>query len=198
MKKSIIAAGAASVALAAMPVVGVFADTMNPGTVKDSITLNVESTCSVTATGTASGTPQVITNTIDFGNMNTATDKDNVAGTSMTINCNGVWNVKAAGAGSENGHETDLWNGTVEIDGDSTNGSYWQFKLGGAGSSYIDTTTTDYTDFQSIPSAATKVAGGNSANAVVITPTYKVHLSGDQAAGAYTGAISYQLFAAAN
>ncbi len=50
MKKSIIAAGAASIALAAMPVVSTFALTK---TVEDDITVNLNSTCTMTRTGQA-------------------------------------------------------------------------------------------------------------------------------------------------
>ena len=56
MKKSLIAAGAASVALAAMPVLGVFADDdptppANPS-VQDTINVTVDPSCTFTANGT--------------------------------------------------------------------------------------------------------------------------------------------------
>ena len=46
MKKSIIAAGAASVALAAMPMVGVFA-AQGDGNLQDTIKVNISESCSI-------------------------------------------------------------------------------------------------------------------------------------------------------
>ena len=55
MKKSIIAASAASLALAAMPVVGVFATVTPDGGIVDNLTVNLTKTCTVTRTGTVAG-----------------------------------------------------------------------------------------------------------------------------------------------
>ncbi|MBQ6414247.1 hypothetical protein IJI28_01300 [Candidatus Saccharibacteria bacterium] len=52
MKKSIIATGAASLALAAMPVVGVFAVDTSTSTVTDEIVVTVPSSCAITSTQT--------------------------------------------------------------------------------------------------------------------------------------------------
>ena len=45
MKKSLIATGAAQLALAAMPVVGVFAEAVESNTVTDHITVNIPASC---------------------------------------------------------------------------------------------------------------------------------------------------------
>lgn len=59
MKKSIIATGAASLALAAMPVVGVFAAPYTPantsGTVTDNLTVNIPPACTITNNNSTTG-----------------------------------------------------------------------------------------------------------------------------------------------
>ena len=114
MKKSIIAAGAASVALAAMPIVGVFAA---DGTLTqtDTVVVTVSSACSLATSGD-SVTPDAstYTATIANGGYNTA-----IAGSTFTITCNdtGGWKLNAIGAGTANGDGTKM-DSSTNVDAD--------------------------------------------------------------------------------
>ncbi len=195
MKKSIIAASAASVALAAMPVVGVFAA---DGTLTqtDTVVVTIDSACSL-ATSNTSGADY--TATIANGAFNTA-----ITGSTFTITCNDTagWDLNAIGAGTANGDITkmdastntdsdDIATGTT-LDGSVSN---WAFKVakGGTDSSNV-TLTTGYDAFSAIPSASTKIATGTStAGNATITATYGVGVSSTQSAGTYTGKVQYTL-----
>ena len=200
MKKSIIAAGAASVALAAMPVVGVFAETTTSGgIVKDEVSVTVSDTCSITSTGTLAS--NTITRSVSFGTVTTSGANPEKQAEAMIIDCNKGWALTAKAAGSPAGHEKDLVSSGNYIYGDPTGDgvsgtvSNWKFKLTGTD---ITTTTTNYTNYQVIPDNTTGVAvAGNAsgADSVSITPSYQLDLIGSQAAGIYEGAISYTLTA---
>ena len=186
MKKSIIAAGAASVALAAMPIVGAFAAT----SVTDNITLSVGDACTMTDNATAENTRTKTTNiaAASYGTVETP---------SFSVTCNGgAWKVTAVGAGAA-GHTTDLYNSeksasiatsTADLDG-STSG--WAYKL--AVTSAPTGVTNVASDWTQIPSAAT-VAVSATATAVsdlAITPSYKISVASGAATGSYEGAVTY-------
>ena len=206
MKKSIIAAGAASVALAAMPILGAFAaDTP----VTDTINAKIGSGCSVTAGGRTVPTINVIP-----GNTSTS-----AAGTSASFVCNNsTWGVTAVGAGEvpagySAGQITDLiathTGETTTYDriatGDATSGatSNWAFKV----SNLIDATSAtseeiasskaviagSYNTFSAVPATATLIVDGKAGANVTMNTQYQVYASVDQAGGDYTGKVTYTI-----
>ena len=176
----------ASAALAALPLMGVFAADGDVTGVTDNITVTVSPTCTL---GTAAKEKQVSTSLTNGGH------KDDLEGSTFTIACNdaGGWNLKAAGdtdgdsknvlKGSSSG--TNISTGTT-IDGSA---SAWAFKATGSG------VLEDYsTNFAAIPASATKIAGGSSPvhdNSVTIT--YGVSVGMDQPADTYEGKVVYTL-----
>ena len=195
MKKSIIAAGAASVALAAMPIVGAFA----VSNVTDTITATVDSGC-VIDNATA-------TNTVDLGTITPGEDVSSESGkasSGITVTCNATsWNVNAVGA-SEGDHPSSMYTaGGAEIaTGTATSGdtSAWMFKI--AANSATEEAVTPATGFATwhvIPApaaetgAATTVAVGSKAATATIIPTYRVYASSSQATGSYTGKVTYNV-----
>lgn len=197
MKK--IAIAGASVAFAAMPIVGVFAA---DGTLSqtDTVVVTVDSNCSLATSGT-DVTPDASTYTAPIANgaYNTS-----IAGSTFTVTCNdtGGWKLNAVGAGTATGDVTkmdastntdsdDIATGTT-LDGSVSN---WAFKIAKGGDDAANITiTTGYTDFSAIPSGATKIAQGTStAGKSTITATYGVGISSTQSAGTYTGKVTYTL-----
>ncbi len=198
MKKSLIAAGAASLAVAAMPIVGVFAA---DGTLTqtDTVVVTVDSACSLATSGSSLDPASTYKATIANGGKN-----QNITGSTFTITCNdtGGWQLNAIGAGGATGDVTkmdastdkdadDISTGTT-LDGSVSN---WAFKIakGGTDAGNI-TITTGYDSFSAVPSAATKIAQGTStAGNSTITATYGVGISATQSAGTYTGKVQYTL-----
>ncbi len=198
MKKSIIAAGAASVALAAMPIIGAFAA---DGTLTqtDTVIVTVESACSLATSGSTLNPASTYTATIANGGHDT-----DIAGSTFTITCNdtGGWDLNAIGAGTATGDITKMDASTnvdaddiatgVTLDGSVSN---WAFKVakGGTDAGNI-TITSGYTDFSAVPANSTKIATGTStAGNSTITATYGVGISSTQSAGTYTGKVQYTL-----
>ena len=129
MKKSIIATGAASLALAAMPIVGVFA---TGNTLTDHIEVTVPAACSITNGNTDEDAAQSNVNNyykaeIKNGQYKviTAADSDpahhtspQVADNTVEVSCNSTsgdastsWRLTAIGDG-ETGHKAELYNAT--------------------------------------------------------------------------------------
>lgn len=183
MKKKLVAVGAASLAVAAMPMVGVFAETGN--TMKDTINVTVTQSCLITATS--------MNNTLATVELGANGSADSVSGTQMSITCNkdNGWTLTAKGAGTTD-HEQDIYSSTVNksFSGTSTTASYWQFMVEGT------TTASAYNSFSSIPDKTTGVTVASAAGAstgAIVTPTYKIVSNNQSAANDYTGAISYTL-----
>ena len=182
MKKSIIVTGAASLAVAAMPVVGVFADTT---TVTDTVQVTINSACTITSSQAA--------NTYS-GTMTNGQLKSDFGSTTMTINCNDAagWHVTAVGSGADATDKTamnatstgtDIATGTAQS-GDTSN---WAMKVTGTGA-------TGFTTFAAVPSSATNVATGSGTVAAgTLTTTYQVFISATQQADTYTGQVTYTL-----
>ena len=181
MKKSIIAAGAASVALAAMPIVGAFAQ--STATVIDSITATVQNGCNITS---GSGTRSV--------------SKDLAAGTSVVVDgtaftlvCNdSSWTVSAKGTGT--GSATELYKAgatTQFVAGDGTatstgldGASNWGYKVTATGG------TAPSNAYAAITEVDVPVVNGTE-NTGTITPSYKIYAAPSQEAGAYSGQVTY-------
>ena len=203
MKKSIIAAGAASVALAAMPIVGAFAATE---TVKDSVTATVTAGCAITnpADSQPAGST-VATNTVAVsatpGGAAGVSNPDASGYNGITVACNSSnWSVSAIG-GTTGATNTSLYynDGTTnheiatgtaastEISGDS----YWAFKIASLSTSDGVAVASGYGVFTTIPETPTPVVNGTKSANVTIKPQYQVYANSTQASGAYTGAVVY-------
>lgn len=184
MKKSLIAASASAVALAAMPVFGAFA------AITDSVTVQLDSACSVGSSSSTSGAGATLSR--DITNGGTVTFAAGTDGGTIKVSCNDAsgWHITAVGSGDDatdktamnaTGSATDI--PTVDTMSDA---SGWQFQVTGTN------TVAAYNSFSRIPSDATKVAGAAAAvSEGTINTGYKVHASATQQAGSYTGKVTY-------
>lgn len=215
MKKSIIAAGAASIALAAMPVVSTFALTK---TIEDDITVNLNSTCSLTRTGAAgtgsnagAWTPATEDPTTSAGTYSVTMDAgatSNLGTSTFTITCNDTstaghnLTVTVSGLGAGNTESQAAQNAPISYDGTKTvgtdAGSYWNItKAAGTGTlpgftAGIVTLPTSGDDLttQTIYSSTNP---GVVINAATFTAEYNVSTTVLQPAGTYTGSAVYTL-----
>ena len=186
MKKLAIAG--ASLALAAMPVVGVFA--ASGTTVTDTVEVTIDSACTITTTNASNTYSATMTN----GQL-----KSDFGSTSMTIACNdaGGWHVTAVGSGADasNKHYMDASaSGTDIATGTATSGSTSNcaFKVNG-------TDASGYTSFSAVPQTAADVAtNAGASEASILTTTYQVFISPTQQADTYTGQVTYTLAHPAN
>ena len=195
MKKLVITG--ASLALAAMPVVGVFAADGNL-TTTDTVQVTIDSACSLTATG-AGTYSTTLTN---------GTASSDLGSTSINIKCNdaGGWMVNAIGANTSTtagatatdmapdaAGKTPIATGTT-LDGSVSN---WAMKLTAGTGAYAPTIVEGYDDYHAVPGAAnTKVASGATTDQTTgstFTTNYKVAVSPTQQQGTYTGKVTYTL-----
>ena len=198
MKKALIA-GAASVALAAMPVVGVFAAPGTDNTLTDTLTITNRVSCNMTSTHTAgtaaeSTTPQwsaAAGSAILTAEIVTGTEYSNIGSTTFNVVCNDTdgWKVSAS---------YGVLTGTDEND-EITNGA-------------LNASTSKYT---AVPTAVEGTATGEStgntlgnANATDVfisdhaavgtgasfKMVYGVRVNTDVKAQSYTGNIAYTLY----
>ena len=200
MKKSIIAAGAASVALAAMPIVGAFA----VDSVSDNISAVIGNGCVITD----SAAQKQVNVSVAPGNVATST-----AAGSISVTCNSdAWHVSAVGAGTG----TPVTNLVGEDDSDNiiatgtlTSGSTsnWAFKVAslkdsvtgadipGSVAHIVDGTgtgeSTDYTNFAAVPATAQAIVKGENAANVTVNTQYQVYAALGQAADTYVGKVTY-------
>ncbi|MBQ3441236.1 hypothetical protein IJG27_02920 [Candidatus Saccharibacteria bacterium] len=208
MKKSIIAAGAASVALAAMPIVGAFANT----SVNDNITATLTPGCTVT-----DSLDKQVNITLAPGNITTTPQA-----TSVSVTCNSTsWTITAVGASNtyeeSSLHATSLIarNGTegsytyAEIPtGTSTSASSWAFKVAdlydpSTGATLASGATVaadaspstgdpyDYKNFSAIPENATTIVIGTAPVTMQLKTQYQVYTASNQAGGTYQGKVTY-------
>ncbi len=216
MKKSIIATGAASLALAAMPVVGVFAADPGSASVEDHITVTIAKACTFQAT-------------VNIDNNNVAYPAtNNVIGRHFTQPA--TLGATVYMGGSANTGSTDTNPITIEGvcnagDGTADGGTYAisaigsnnaeMVKSGGvagdedniptglatsgedsAWAMMIESTnaTTPYNNYAVVPKNSTPVAGGNAAGAsFAFTPKYRVYVGTEQASGTYEGIVTYTI-----
>ena len=195
MKKSIIATGAASLALAAMPVLGVFAD------VTDTVILTIPSSCSVGQTqgSPATGEGKTMQELSASNGQLYTWDADGSQGGTLKVTCNAAsgWQVKAQGTstGSPATSMVGTNGGTSIATGTSESGatSNWMFKVAGTG------TVSGYQSWSAVPAAATPVASGSTAvSESQINTGYQVWVSATQEAGTYTGKVTYTVNAASS
>lgn len=201
MKKSIIAASAASLAVAAMPIVGVFAASGSSFT--DTLTVGVQGGCTIEnaeildptdpadpgtyADRTFSDT--IAAGTVGYLNAD-ATGAVSPSSESFTVTCN-----------TEHGTTGDAWSVTVSAGnlesgantiapGSATSGdtSAWALKSNVGGTDAADATDNyaSYTGFSN-----TTLLTANIGKEVTFNPSYRVFVAPGQAVGNYTGTVTY-------
>lgn len=192
MKKSLIATGAAAVALAAMPVVGAFADVI------DVVEITISSSCGVNSdTASTPGTGQTFT--AQMTNSDTHEWAPDGTGGELYITCNDAsgWNVTAQGYTNDTAGTTTMkptGSGTAIPTGTTLDGtvSAWAFKVadGDTGAELVSAYSTNYAQ---IPATATRVAykSGTPVSQGLIYTGYKVSTSATQQADTYTGKVKY-------
>lgn len=218
MKKSIIAAGAASLALAAMPVVGVLAAATPAGDITDTLNVNIPAGCTITnsnSTTGGDGTAPHLTNAYSVEMHNgefkdniggSANDDGNVAGTSdnvISVSCNSSsntdgetgWKLTAVGAGTD-GHKTELYQaGATDqiVTGTATSGatSNWAFKVAKTAGTYASGYSNAYA---AVPATEADIVTGSGSAVDAFTITYQVYVDQTQDSGTYTGAVKYTLY----
>lgn len=218
MKKSIIATGAASLALAAMPIAGVFAAATPAGDITDTLNVNIPAGCTIvnnnSTTGGDGSNPHLANSyTVEMQNGELRTGIGGSAGdatgsttpdNSIDVSCNtgagagaeAGWKLTAVGAGTA-GHTTELYNENATdqiVTGTAVSGatSNWAFKVATAsGASYA----TGYSNaYAAVPSAEADIVTGSGSLADAFTITYQVYVDQTQDTGTYTGAVKYTLY----
>ncbi len=159
----------------------------NPAAVQDTLTVTVDSNCSLTTGGGS------YTKSMNPGSTGTIT------GNTITAVCNdaGGYAIYAIGysGDSTSGNNTDLISTSNETFNIKTDGSYqesyWKMSFTASGQA---TVTNPYTAFQQIPATWTKVASYNEyTTSGSIVPHYQIHFGEGQPAGTYTGKVQYVL-----
>ena len=217
MKKSLIATGVASLALAAMSVVGVFAAPSEAGTITDTLNVNIPAGCTIvngnSTTGGDGSNPELENSyTVEMQNGefrdNIGGSSDQTSGTTadnvIDVSCNTSdntggetgWKLTAVGAGTA-GHETELYQaGATDqiVTGTATSGatSNWAFKVAKAASASY---ATGYSNaYAAVPADETDIVTGSGTVADAFTITYQVYVDQTQDSGTYTGAVEYTLY----
>ena len=190
MKKTLIA-GAASVALAAMPVVGAFAAT--EGSFQDNITVTVDSGCTIEVAGGTAGqyADRTFSANIAAGTVETLTGVEGQESTTpaaaMQVSCNvadpgQAWHITATAA---NGGALKSGEDTIPA-GTNTNGTTSSFAYSvNNGSTWL-----------AVPTAAgATVANGTTVKGTPteFKPIYRVYVAPDQNPGTYTGSVTYTM-----
>lgn len=205
MKKTLIA-GAASVALAAMPVVGVFAT----GSQEDTIVVGISESCTIAlaAGGHADGTDTVKgtwgagsdVNKLS-GSVANGSASNNFGSSTLTISCNksSGFNVAAAATAlvastvTEPGTSNKV---TIPLNASfSGSQSGWAYKVENSGLSAGITNNT--ASWSATASNASLVSGTAPINNGSFTVTYGVGVDTTQPADTYTGSITYTITPAA-
>ena len=159
----------------------------NPAAVQDTLTVTVDSNCSLTTGGGS------YTKSMNPGSTGTIT------GNTITAVCNdaGGYAIYAVGysGDSTSGNNTDListsnGNFNIKTDG-SYQESYWKMSFTASGQA---TVTSPYTAYQQIPVTWAKVASYNEyTTSGSVVPHYQIHFGEGQPAGTYTGKVQYVL-----
>lgn len=212
MKKSLIATGAASLALAAMPVVGVFATTPQ---VVDTVQVTIDKACTFQATqNNQPYAPDETTGNIlrtfakdaelgqvvelgegATGGSGGATNPitiEGVCNTGTTEQSDGTWSITAVGdnnatmVGPAGSTAITSTSATKELSSGKISG--WGMKITSAGAA------TGYDSWNVVPSSATPIAGGNATGASFsFNPQYRVYVGTEQETGTYTGTVTYTI-----
>ena len=201
MKKLAIAS--ASLALAAVPVAGVFAAPSSQQ-FTDDITVTIKDACTMeTSATTGNGTyadrvfvkDVTAGSKIEFGNSNESGSVD----PTITVVCNTTessknWSVKATATtdGATENKKAALVSGSNYIkSGTATSGdtSSWAMKMNNSGG------TSAYTAYTEVPADADTLVltAGASTTGVTFRPSYQVYVAPNQAPGSYKGTVVYNI-----
>ena len=186
MKKSLIATGVASLALAAMPIVGAFA--ANSTSFTDNLSVTVNSGCTLENGGNTDGTyvDRSFSKNIAVGNYAVLEGSAATDTAAITIKCNttsGTVTVTSSGDTTLTG-ETDT--NTIAT-GAATSGSAsnWAIK-----SNATNAATDPYAAYKAhVP--GTFLTATASASGTTFNPSYQVYVAQGQAPDTYTGAVTY-------
>lgn len=205
MKKALIA-GAASIALAAMPVVGVFADDPisvgHNGSLTDNFEVTIERSCSMSrksgaehtaGTGADSAskawnTPYALSDTLSLGAV-TAGAIYSLGSSTFTVICNGTsgYQVNAVATNFAGPSSEDNINATDSaISAVPTGSSVW------TAVSSVDNTFVTSTDNEN-PDVVASSDDPTDNDGEDFTMTYTLGLKDGQASGSYTGSVAYTL-----
>ena len=176
MKKLVIAG--ASVALAAMPVLGVFAVDMT-----DNVEIDVTETCTISAVQSQ--------NSVDLGEKTTGQTSAEVTGGIMTVNCNDTvngWNLKATANNlTATGTGTAITFGTA-----NAKGSSYTAKMTPGGDGLSDGATNAWSSYATAAANdAVIVHDTKSVSNLTLQPTYKATIGATQEVDTYTGSVTY-------
>ena len=168
-----------------------FAMAESSQTVEKTATVHVEYSCSMSQTINSAHTL-----TLDPGRS-----QENIGTSTFNATCNDLngYAIYAVGYSGDSEGNTDMIANdlapTYNIKtGTSGTDSYWAVKLA-TGNSNISILNS-FNDYHAIPTSYTKVAqrtSGAAANESALTSTYKVNVSGSQAAGTYEGKVRFAL-----
>ena len=187
MKKALIA-GAASVALAAMPVVGVFAaQATNPESVVDTLTVNVNGVCTFErTTGNGTYTQTMAANALNdsFGTSTFTSGCNNGTGYKVTLTATDLAYANGANITYATGETTP----DTPTAGSGTWVAYRSAATGGS-------TVTSYNTAGNIAAGgyAYETNAADGATASTFTVIYKVSTHSIQEQGSYQGTATYTL-----
>ena len=220
MKKLAIAS--ASLALAAMPVVGVFAADEGSPSIVDNVTVVINESCTfqATADGAAvnpSGNPAAVNRNfrksatlgalVTLGGDPAQSTSGSTDSNPITIEgvCNsgdtsggsgtktGTWTISAIGADQAK----MVKQGSTADDTDNIPAGTATSGTASAWQMKIDVPSnpgTDYSSFQPVPATATAVATGTAnGSSFSFQPSYQVYVGTEQASGTYTGKVTYTI-----
>ena len=193
MKKLAIAG--ASVALAAMPVVGTFAATSTQ--FQDTLTVGVQGGCTIeeSGTGTTAGTykDRAFEATIPVGTSKELTAKaDSPYSGEFAVSCNtttGSWTVSVAA--SDNGNLKSGSDTIAPLAADKTMGgatSSWAIKSNASGGT---TTSNAYSDYKGF--VAGDFIKASADQTITFNPSYKAYVATGQNPGNYSGTVTYTI-----
>ena len=179
MKKKLIAAGAASLAVAAMPIVGVFAAA--PVEVVDNLTLNVNESCTFSTGGTGLN----LSDTINAGAETTWSSSSHA----FVINCNSV-NYGVTAVSTDLTKSGATAHGTIEY---VTNAAYTTGVANIGDDGKWTAVLTNGDDDAAIGKTSTTIKSGHATTTDGFSVAYKAYAGNAQEQGQYTGTVTYTL-----
>lgn len=209
MKKMLIATGVASLAVAAMPVVGVFAAGTDTRTVTDTLNVTVNDTCTMSNTyvagseGNAWGTKATDTTGTYYADSNTwtLTIDNNATATSpahtIAITCNKTngWTLKAQNAASLSTNDSRNPQDTIAYNTSAAQGvEGYYVNVTDAVDGTISTDNVTGGKMNDLNAAANTIfSKGSSTATASVKVSYTVGTSTTTEAGTYTGDVVYTL-----
>lgn len=189
MNKRVIVTGLGVAALAAMPLLGVYAADKATMQRTDHLTVTIDKGCTFAAEA-ADGVDNAVI-------LAQGASADNIHGVVFDITCPSAadgssWELSAAGLNGSNklsdGGENNINSASGDLSGVASN---WAFKLVGTGSAQIQ---GSYDKYAAVPATSTKVATGDGTEGdSKIEAFYGVYAAAEQAPGTYEGGVTYTL-----